>query len=332
MKRSIKAGYWALGGILVCLAWIFVDGGTEASGGLFLPGQSASTGAVKGYVKDAGTGDALNKAKIAIADQRSASLKYELKTDKKGYYYKGGLRPGYYLFTVEKEGYLPTAQTVRVRLSDTVQADFALSALEAQVPETLKKAQKAMELFREEKWEEAVKDFSEGIAEDPTNPMLFFYRGIARENLGSVEEALSDYLKTIELSPEFTLPYSRAGKIYARQNEYEKAGQLYKKAVELGDRDITTLYNYGVVLMNTGKNTEARDVFENLLSLDEDYADAYYHLGIIHVGSGDTAQAKALLEKFLTLDPESRYASIAREILKSLKDNTGRAGWGSDLS
>jgi len=326
VKRGIKAAHWALGVILVCLPWVFVSGGTEASGGLFLAGQSGSTGAVKGYVKDAGTGDALNKAKIVIADQRSSSLKYELKTDKKGYYYKGGLRPGYYRFAVEKEGYLPAARTVRVRLSDTVQADFELAVLEVQVPETLKKVDKAMELFREEKWEEAVQEFSEGIAEDQSNPMLFFYRGIARENLGNPQEALSDYLKTIELKPDFTLPYSRAGKIYARQKEYEKAGEFYKKSVELGDRDITTLYNYGVVLMNTGKNTEAQGVFENLLSLDEDYADAYYHLGIIHVGSGDTAQAKALLERFLVLDPESRYASIAREILKSLKDNAGRAG------
>jgi tetratricopeptide (TPR) repeat protein len=286
----------------------------------FTGAQSGTTGAAKGFVKDAKTGDAIAKAKVILVDSRNVSLKYELQTDKKGYYYKGGLRPGYYNFTVEKENFLPTAKTVRVRLGDTIQTDFELQILESQTPVAIKKADKAMKLFREEKWGDAVKEFSEGIADDQTNPMLFYYRGIAQENNGNTEEAMSDYQKTIELKPDFVLPYSRAGKIYARQKNFEKASEFYQKSVELGDKDITTLYNYGVVLINLGKSPEAKVVFEKLLSLDEDYADAYYHLGIIHIGLGNTPKAKEFFERFLVLDPESQYASIATEILKSLKN------------
>ncbi len=287
----------------------------------FLTGaQSGTTGAVKGFVKDAATGEAIAKAKIILVDSKNISLKYELQTDKKGYYYKGGLRPGYYNFTVEKDDFLPTAKTVRVRLSDTVQTDFELQTLESQVPEAVKKADKAMKLFREEKWDDAVKEFSEGIADDQTNPLLYYYRGIAQENNGKAEEAMLDYIKTIELKPDFVLPYSRAAKLFARQKDYEKASEFYQKSVELGDQDITTLYNYGVVLINLGKSPEAKVVLENLLSLDEDYADAYYHLGIIHVGLGDNPKAKEYLERFLVLDPDSQFAAIAAEILKSLKN------------
>jgi len=289
----------------------------------FMGAQSGTTGAAKGFVKEAKTGEAIAEAKMVLVDTKNESLKYEIQTDKKGYYYKGGLRPGYYNFTVEKDNYLPTAKTVRVRLSDTIQVDFELQTLESQVPEAVKKADKAMRLFRDEKWEDAVKEFSEGITEDQTNPMLFYYRGVAQEKAGNIEDAMSDYQKTIELKPDFVLPYSSAGKLYARQKNYERASEFYKKSVELGGQDITTLYNYGVVLINLGQSPEAKAVLENLIILDDEYADAYYHLGIIYVGLGDSSKATEFLERFLVLGPESQYAPIATEILKSLKNTLG---------
>ena len=283
--------------------------------------QSGVAAAVKGYVKDASTGEVVPKAKIVIVYSKSESVRYTLETDKKGYYYKSGLTPGYYRFRIEKDGFLPTEKTVRARLADTVQHDFELSVVDVNpVAEAAKSAQKAMKFFNEARWEEAVKEFSKGIADNPEDPTLYFYRGLSKENNGNIEEALADYEKAIELKPEFTLPYSRSGKIYARQQNHEKAREHYQKAFELGDIDITTLYNYGVVLMNLGLSPEAKTVFEKLLEIDESYPDAYYHLGIITIGQGDAEKAKDLLKKFLELDPENPNAPIAQKILESLGD------------
>jgi tetratricopeptide (TPR) repeat protein len=285
-----------------------------------LPGfQSGVAAAVKGYVKDARTGETIPKAKILIIYSKSESVRYTLETDKKGYYYKSGLTPGYYRFRIEKEGFLPTEKTVRARLADTVQHDFELHVVEANpVAEAATSAKKAMKFFNEAKWDEAVDEFSEGISKSPENPTLYFYRGLSQENNGNIDEALADYEKAIELKPEFTLPYSRSGKIYARQQNHEKARELYQKAFELGDTDITTLYNYGVVLMNLGQSPDAKNVFEKLLEIDEDYPDAYYHLGIITIGQGDAEKAIELFKKFLELDPENPNAPVAQKILESL--------------
>jgi len=305
--------------ILIISVSVFSNGITKTSVSLSVGGQSGVTGAIKGFVKDAKTGEVIVKAKIIMVNAKYGNIKYELQTDKKGYYYKGGLTPGYYKFTVEKEGFLPISRTLRVRLADTVQSDFELQTLESQVPESVKTASKAIKLFNEAKWEDAIREFSEGISSDPTSYLLYFYRGLSQENNGNIEEALEDYQKTIELKPDFMLVYSRLGKIYARQQKYEKASEFYQKSVELGDKDITTLYNYGVVLMNLGKSTEAKPVFENLLSLDEDYADAYYYLGIISIGQGDSEKAKEFLQKFIEIDPENKNAPIAKKILESLR-------------
>ena len=259
------------------------------------------------------------KAKIIVVSAKSDPIRYELQTDDKGFYYQGGLQPGYYNFRVEIEGYLPASKTLRVRLGDTVQGDFELQIFEAApVDEAAKVANQGMELFRAAKWEDAVREFSSAISKDPSNPLLYFYRGLSQENNGQVNAALADYQKAIELKPDFILPYSRSGKIHARQQDQEKAGEFYKKAVELGDQDITTLYNYGVVLINLGRSPEAQPIFERLLELEADYADAYYHLGIIAIGQGDSAKAKELLQKFLELDPENRNAPVAKQILANL--------------
>jgi len=294
--------------------------GTRCVSGIALLGsQGGTTGAIKGNVKDARTGEAIVKAKITMVSTKSSTLKYELLTDNKGYYYKGGLQPGYYNFRVEKEGFLPASKTLRVRLGDTVKGDFELQVFEAAAAdESAKTANKGMKLFREAKWDAAVQEFSKAIAEDPSNPLLHFYRGLSQENNGKIEDALVDYQKAIELKPDFILPYSRSGKIHARQQNQEKAAELYKKAVELGDQDITTLYNYGIVLINLGRSQEAKVEFERLLSQDPDYADAYYHLGIIAIGQGESAKAKELLQKFLELDPENRNAPVAKQILANL--------------
>lgn len=284
------------------------------------PAQSGVTGAIKGYVKDAGTGAPLDNVKIILVFANSEAVKFEIQTDKKGYYYVGGLTPGNYRFSYEKDGFLPSAQTWRARLAETVQADVALQTLEgsrlAGVPKTM---QKAMASFKWAKWADAVSGFSEGISSDPTNALLYFYRGLSQEKQDRAEEALADYLKAVELKPDFVLPYSSAAKIYARQNSHEKASELYGKAIELGDRDTTTLYNHAVVLMNLGKGPEAKATLGRLVDLDPDYADAYYHLGILSIGQGETERAKDYLLRFLRVDPENSKAPLAKQILESLR-------------
>ncbi|MBN1225088.1 MAG: tetratricopeptide repeat protein, partial [Candidatus Aminicenantes bacterium] len=319
MMKLLKAATTLILFVLLTGTAVFSKNAVCLPGNVLIAGQSGGTGAAKGKVSDEKTGAVIENAKIVIEFTKSSAVKYEIKTDEKGSYYKGGLTPGYYKFTVEKEGYLPTTVTIRVRLADTVQNDFNLQTLEViQIEESANTVKRGMKLLNDDHWEEAVKTFSEGIAEDESNPLLYFYRAVAQEKNGQIDEALEDYRKVMELKPDFILPYSRSGKIYARQQKYEKAVELYKESVRLGDQDITTLYNYGVVLLNLGKSADAKAVFESLLALDVDYADAYYHLGIILIGQGDSEKAKELLQRFLELDPENPYAPVAKQILANL--------------
>ncbi len=284
----------------------------------YLAAFAITTGSVEGFVKDAQTGEPIAKAKIIIVYTKSTNIKFELHSDKKGHFYRGGLIPGIYKITVEKEGYIPMQRTIRVPLADTAKVDIKLVSFESSAPKSAKLSSKASDILNDGKYEEAIEKFTELISEDPSNPIFYFYRGASFDKIGDTDKALEDFQKSVELKPDFTLPIDSIGKIYAKKKDFEKAIEFYKKAVESGDQDATTYYNYAVCLMNLGKNTQAKEVLEKLISLDENYSDAYYRLGIIYIGLGETAKAKEFLQKFIHMDSENQNAKIAQEILESL--------------
>lgn len=286
---------------------------------LSAPAFQTTTGAIEGFVKTSDTGEIVSNVKIILVFTQNESIKHEFKTDKRGHYYKAGLTPGIYKISIEKEGFLPASGTIRVKLGSATEYDFELDVLENLVPESLKLGQKGLDLLNEGKNADAIDKFTQGIAEDNTNPALFYYRGLAYERQGELDLALADYQKSIELKPDFALPFARSGISYAKQKNYEKACEYYQQALDLGDSDVTTYYNYGAVLMNQGKSQEAKIVFEKLLELDENYADALYQLGIISLGLGESGKAKVYLERFVEMDPENNNAAIAKKILDSLK-------------
>lgn len=280
---------------------------------------SGVTGAAEGCVKDAKTGELISKAKITLVSIKSKALKYELYSDKKGRFYKGGLPPGIYKVIVEKDGYLPMSGSIRVRPGDTAKIEAELKSFESLMTLSAISSRQGSKLLDEGKYEEAIEEFTRAISEDQSNPVFYYYRGLSLEKSGNIEKALEDYQKAVELKPDFLLPLTRTGRIYAKKENFEKAIEFYKKAVELGDKDTTTYYNYAVCLMNIGSNKEAKDILEFLLSLDEKYSDAYYQLGIIYIGLSDSTKAKELLQKFIELDPQNKKAPIAKQIIKSLK-------------
>jgi len=278
----------------------------------------AVTGATEGFIKDAQTGKAIPNAKIILVYAKSESMKYELYSDEKGHFYKGGLSTGFYNVTVEKDGYLPKAGSIRIKLGEVFRLEIELKSFEGMVPQSSKLSDQGSKLINAGKYDQAIEIFTEAISEDQSNPVFYYYRGVALDKSGKIEEALEDYLKSIELKPDFILPFSRIGNIYAKQRDFEKAIEFYKQAVELGDQNTFTHYNFGACLINLGNRKEAKDIFERLLSLDENYSDAYYQLGIIYTGLGEAAKAKEFLQKFIDMDPENKNAAIAKGILKSL--------------
>lgn len=279
----------------------------------------STLGSLKGYIKEKGTDKPLAKVNIALVFLRNTSFRFQLESDEKGYFYKTGLRNGMYRVSLDKEGYTPYQQTLRIKVAEHLEMDFQLEPIAVNTSDTsfglVNTAKKSMSAG---KYNEAIEKVSQAIEKEPKIFVLYYNRALAYEKKGDKDKALLDFQKTLELKPDFLLALSAVGNILAKKSDFPGAVKYYKKAVDLGLTDTLALYNYGACLINLGDNDQAKTVFEKLIELDPNYADAYYQMGIIYLGMSDNAKAKKFLKKFIELDPENTNAAVAKEILHTL--------------
>ncbi|KAJ3070310.1 Hsp90 cochaperone [Podochytrium sp. JEL0797] len=79
----------------------------------------------------------------------------------------------------------------------------------------------------------AVKYFTEAIAKDPKNHVLFSNRSAAFSSLRNYSKALIDAEETIKLNPVWPKGYSRKGAALHGMGEYEEAAEAYKAGLDL---------------------------------------------------------------------------------------------------
>lgn len=83
------------------------------------------------------------------------------------------------------------------------------------------------------KFEEAVKFYSEAIALDPKNHVLYSNRSAAYAKDENYAAALEDANQTIALNPSWSKGYSRKGSALAYLGRHDEAVQAYEKGLEL---------------------------------------------------------------------------------------------------
>ena len=92
---------------------------------------------------------------------------------------------------------------------------------------------KGNEAFSSGKFEEAINFFTQAIAIDPNNHVLYSNRSGSYASLGKFQDALEDALKTVEIKPEWAKSYSRKGAALFGLQKYADALEAYETAQSL---------------------------------------------------------------------------------------------------
>ncbi|XP_044487319.1 hsp70-Hsp90 organizing protein 3-like [Mangifera indica] len=92
--------------------------------------------------------------------------------------------------------------------------------------------EKGNEYFKQQKYPEAVKHYTESLRRNPNDPKAYSNRAACYTKLGALPEALKDAEKCIELDPTFAKGYTRKGAAQFFMKEYDKALETYQEGLK----------------------------------------------------------------------------------------------------
>ncbi|CAK7355792.1 unnamed protein product [Dovyalis caffra] len=92
--------------------------------------------------------------------------------------------------------------------------------------------EKGNEYFKQQKYPEAVKHYTESLRRNPKDPKAYSNRAACYTKLGAMPEGLKDAEKCIELDPTFSKGYTRKGAIQFFMKEYDKALETYQEGLK----------------------------------------------------------------------------------------------------
>ncbi|KAK7251182.1 hypothetical protein RIF29_34142 [Crotalaria pallida] len=92
--------------------------------------------------------------------------------------------------------------------------------------------EKGNEFFKQQKYPEAVKHYTEAIRRNPKDHKAYSNRAACYTKLGAMPEGLKDAEKCIELDPTFSKGYTRKGAVQFFMKDYDKALETYKEGLK----------------------------------------------------------------------------------------------------
>ena len=151
--------------------------------------------------------------------------------------------------------------------------------------------------------EDAVREFTGLLVQEPLLAEAFYQRGNGNDDLGQTERALADYERAIELDPE----YNR-GILLAKAGRHEEAVAQFDKVNDMRP-DISNSYlNRGASLDELGLHEEAITAFTRAAELDPDNAMALFNRARTNYYLGNLHDALADYSEVIQLTPDDAEA------------------------
>lgn len=282
----------------------------------------AQTSSMEGDVK--GEDGAPLKGALIKIDREDIKGHYQVKTDKKGHYYYGGLPLGRYKITLEVDGKdIDFVDKVQTHPGDPMVNNFDMQATakkrqmlnQAAQSGTLSKDQ-ARSMTPEEKaaFEKANKERAEMKAKNKDLNDAF-NAGKEAVNAKQFDVAVTQFTKASQMAPDQPVVWANLAdaeinfaktKTGAEHDEAVNKGmEAYQKTLTLKPDDAGVHNNYALALAGAKKFDEAQAELAKAAQLDPPSAGKYYYnLGALMVNNGQSEQAGAAFKKAIEADPK----------------------------
>jgi tetratricopeptide (TPR) repeat protein len=282
-------------------------------------------GVIQGVVTDE-AGTPLDDVTFRIRDT-GRGREFTIKSDKSGRFYRRGLPAVDYEITVEKEGYQPIHD--KVRLNAGVDRRFSFKLVRA-APEGAEEFAQGVEAFRRGDHAAAATAFEAAVEKAPDLPEVRVNLAMAYLRLQRTADAVAQIEKAATLAPHMPGVLFQLGGVYVETNDLDKAAAAFEKGLakqpDLNDAlayDATV--TLGAVYFAKGQNEQAATQFEKALAARPGAAAPSLGLAKVHFSKGEVDKALALFDRIVAQHPGTPEAAQAATFIKELRKGAGQA-------
>ena len=172
---------------------------------------------------------------------------------------------------------------------------------------------------------EAIQHFNILAALDSTDYWTFFFRGIAKYNLGDIRGAHRDFDTAVRLNPVFTSGYHYRAIVNNRSGRYDAALKDLQKAISLRPGNSGLYFSRGVTYFFSQQFDLAVKDFDKFIRKEPKESSAYLNRGACYLFLGDTLKAVNDYNKAIKLDRFEPEGYIRRARLYAMQGRTDEA-------
>lgn len=276
-------------------------------------------GVMQGVVKDE-AGQPLADVSFRIKDvERGREV--VVKSDKNGRFYRRGLPAVEYEIFVEKDGYQPI--TDRIRLTAGMDRRFDFKLVKA-APAGAGDFAAGVKAFNAGDVAAAATAFEAAVAKAPDLPELRVNLALAYFRLGRPADAVTQLEKAASIAPADPHLQFQLGSAYVEIKDLPKAAAALERGLAGGaDPKDPLVYDARVTLaavyFASGVAEKAQQQYEAALALRPDAPAALLGLGKVQFSRGNTADAQKTLERLVTTHAGTPEAAEAATFIAELK-------------
>lgn len=175
------------------------------------------------------------------------------------------------------------------------------SAVEAQLvrdPAAIEAYDAGTKLLGEEKWDDAITEFTKAVDIDKTYAEAYLGRGEALRELEDYSTAIQSYKSALDIDPKLAKAYNGRGVCYREAKLYDLALNDFDNAIQLDRHDSEIAANLGDMYVNhINDPTSGLRVLDKAIELDPNNAEAYRNRGLAHAQLRHWDDAEADLAK-----------------------------------
>ena len=152
------------------------------------------------------------------------------------------------------------------------------------------------------KYAQAIENFNVLTQLDTADYWTFFFRGIAKYNLGDIRGARQDFDRSVRINPVFTSGYHYRGISESQYGNYDQALADLQTAIDLRPGEIGLYFSRGVTYFLAQQFENAVKDFDKYIRKEPKDPSAYLNRGASWLFIGDTLKAVSDYNKAIRLD------------------------------